>query len=73
MRDYKRNMPRNSKIPAKQQDDLASDQKERGYYYDDAHGYERYDPDVVDDDPDDDAKNRAIMDGPGKRIKIDPN
>ena len=26
------------------------DQKERGYYYDDAHGYETYDPDEEDEE-----------------------
>jgi hypothetical protein len=30
------------KEPAK--DNWAEDQKERGYYYDDAHGYEQFDP-----------------------------
>ena len=28
---------------------VEEDQKERGYYYDDAHGYEEYDPDEEDD------------------------
>lgn len=28
------------------------DQKQRGYYYDDAHGYEIYDPDEHDDEED---------------------
>lgn len=31
-----------------------SDQKERGYYYDDAHGYEVYDGEDEDDDEDGD-------------------
>jgi hypothetical protein len=26
--------------------DWADDQRERGYYYDDAHGYETYDPET---------------------------
>ena len=28
----------------------AGDQKERGYYYDDAHGYEEYDPESEDEE-----------------------
>ena len=31
--------------------DWADDQRERGYYYDDAHGYESYDPKKEDDGP----------------------
>lgn len=27
------------------------DQKERGYYYDDAHGYEQFDPEAEDAEP----------------------
>ena len=30
------------------------DQKDRGYYYDDAHGYETFDPDSEDDDDSED-------------------
>ena len=30
------------------------DQKDRGYYYDDAHGYEAYDPDSDDEDESED-------------------
>jgi len=29
---------------------VADDQRERGYYYDDSHGYEEYDPAKDDDD-----------------------
>lgn len=32
----------------------AEDQAERGYYYDDSHGYEKFDPDAEDDEEDDD-------------------
>jgi hypothetical protein len=32
-------------------DSWAEDQKERGYYYDDAHGYEQYEPEDEEDDP----------------------
>ena len=33
-----------------QKPDWADDQNERGYYYDDAHGYEKYDPANESDD-----------------------
>ena len=36
-------MPENQK--EKKDGKVAEDQKERGYYYDDAHGYEKYEPD----------------------------
>lgn len=35
-------MPENQKD--KKDGTAAEDQKERGYYYDDAHGYEKYEP-----------------------------
>lgn len=38
------------------EENLAKEQAERGYYYDDAHGYEKFDPDIDDDDEDDDEK-----------------
>jgi hypothetical protein len=41
-------MPENQKD--KKDGTVEEDQKERGYYYDDAHGYEEFDPDVEDDD-----------------------
>jgi hypothetical protein len=34
-------------------DSLAQDQKERGYYYDDSHGYEDYDPENEDGESED--------------------
>lgn len=37
-------------VPPKQKPEPADKQRERGYYYDDAHGYERYDPEADDDD-----------------------
>lgn len=38
-----------SEIPKKKRrSDLANEQQERGYYYDDAHGYEVYDPEKDD-------------------------
>lgn len=56
-------MPETSKTPIENELDLettekkkdatwAEDQKERSYYYDDAHGYENFDP--ASDDEDDD-------------------
>ncbi len=38
----------------KDEDLWESDQKERGYYYDDAHGYEVYEDEVEADDEHDD-------------------
>lgn len=32
----------------------SEDQQKRGYYYDDAHGYEKYEPEKDDDDDSDD-------------------
>ncbi len=40
--DYKLSMPENQ--IEKNKGTAAEDQKERGYYYDDAHGYKEYDP-----------------------------
>jgi len=48
-------MPENEKT--KKDGTVAKDQKERGYYYDDAHGYEEYDPEEEDDD--DKEKDRS--------------
>ena len=33
----------------------ADDQQNRGYYYDDAHGYEKFDPEADDEDKDEEA------------------
>ena len=41
--------PEKPKQP-KRTDNWAEDQKERGYYYDDACGYETYDPEAVEDE-----------------------
>jgi hypothetical protein len=43
--------------PEKTESDEANwenDQKRRSYYYDDAHGYEVYDPDEADEEEDED-------------------
>lgn len=37
----------------------AEDQKENTYYYDDAHGYETFDPNADDDDGDEDDRDQA--------------
>jgi hypothetical protein len=37
-------------LPEQDEDLWSSDQQERGYYYDDAHGYEVYTPDEDEDD-----------------------
>ena len=48
-------MPEN---PRKKKDGtVAEDQDERGYYYDDAHGYEQYEPE--DDEPEGDTEIRG--------------
>ncbi len=39
---------------AEKKDTWSEDQKDRGYYYDDAHGYEEYEPDGEDDNADGD-------------------
>lgn len=36
--------------PEREKATLEEDQTERSYYYDDAHGYEEYDPDAVEDE-----------------------
>ena len=45
-------------------DSWKGDQEKREYYYDDAHGYETYDPDQDEFDEDAPQKNRAIDDDP---------
>lgn len=50
-------MPENQKD--KKDGTVEDDQKERGYYYDDAHGYEEFDP----EEEDDDAENEGRGDG----------
>ena len=37
-------------------DTWESDQERRGYYYDDAHGYQTFDPDAEDEDDRDEEK-----------------
>jgi hypothetical protein len=53
--DYKLSMP---KTPKPEEDEKreswADDQKDREYYYDDAHGYEKYEPASEEDNGDED-------------------
>ena len=53
-------MPKESKTRPKESDETDSrpgstsdDQKDHRYYYDDAHGYEEFDPEADEDDEDD--------------------
>lgn len=47
-------MPENPK--QKKEGTVAEDQEERGYYYDDAHGYENYEPEPEEGEAEDDAE-----------------
>lgn len=40
-------------------DNWEEDQQERGYYYDDAHGYETYDPDEHEEESEDEDETSA--------------
>ena len=37
-------------VDEKDRSSWSDDQRERGYYYDDAHGYEKYEPEKDEDD-----------------------
>lgn len=50
-------MPENPK--EKKNGTVAEDQKERGYYYDDSHGYEEYEPEEEEEESEDDRKDRG--------------
>ena len=43
------NSPKENGDGSEQTGTLSDDQQNRGYYYDDAHGYEKFDPDEDDD------------------------
>ena len=45
---------------SKRSENWAEDQQERGYYYDDACGYEIYDPEDEDDEENDDEENDPL-------------
>lgn len=51
--DAKPETPAKKKEPTRTEN-WAEDQKERGYYYDDAHGYEAFDPDKDDAEDEED-------------------
>jgi len=55
-------MPENQK--EKSDDTVSEDQKERGYYYDDAHGYEKYEPE---DELEEDAETERHGDAESER------
>ncbi len=58
--DYKLFMPKTPKPERDQnKENWADDQKERGYYYDDAHGYEKYEP-VPDEDNEDEEDGETL-------------
>lgn len=46
----------------KTDDSWENDQVERGYYYDDAHGYEQFDPECDDETEDDDESDDSDAD-----------
>ncbi|PYT00453.1 MAG: hypothetical protein DMF63_07755 [Acidobacteria bacterium] len=50
-------MPKNPK--QEKEGSVEEDQKDHEYYYDDAHGYEEYDPEEEDDDRDAAAHGRG--------------
>jgi hypothetical protein len=50
-------MPENQK--EKNEGAVEEDQKERGYYYDDAHGYEQYEPEAEDNDAESEGRGNA--------------
>ena len=45
--------------PEDKSDSWAEDQKDRGYYYDDAHGYEKFDPEAEESDEDAEIRRRG--------------
>ena len=54
--DYKLSMPKTPKPKEDEKEgNWADDQKRREYYYDDAHGYEKYEPSLEEDNADEDS------------------
>jgi hypothetical protein len=47
-----RSEPNRKEIDKPEEDSWENDQKKHGYYYDDAYGYEEFDPEQVEDDED---------------------
>lgn len=54
----KRKSPDRNKV-VERTETWADDQQNRGYYYDDAHGYEEFDPEADDDETDADEDQAA--------------
>ena len=57
-------MPENPK--EKKDGTWEEDQKDHEYYYDDAHGYEEFDPEEDEDDDDDDREREKGRKGEGE-------
>ena len=52
-------MPKNPK--QEKEGSVEEDQKEHEYYYDDAHGYEKYDPEDEDEQPEEEERGQARL------------
>ena len=58
--DYKLSMPKTPKPEEdEKKENWADDQKRREYYYDDAHGYEKYEPEKERDEEDTETERRG--------------
>ena len=60
--DYKLSMPESQKD--RKDGTVAEDQRDREYYYDDAHGYEEYEPEEEEDCDDDESGE-----GEGEKVR----
>jgi len=58
-------MPENDK--EKKDGTVAKDQEERGYYYDDAHGYEEYEPESEEPEEDGETGRRGDAEKEGSK------
>lgn len=58
-------MPENQK--EKDDGSWAEDQEKRGYYYDDSHGYEDYDPEDEDEKEEEEATTSVLDHRPGAK------
>lgn len=50
-----RTQPPKEKAEGEPENGCGIDEKSRGYYYDDAHGYEDFDPDEAEEEEDDES------------------
>ena len=66
--DYKLSMPENQS--KKKDGTAADDQKERGYYYDDAHGYENYEPEEEEEEQCEEPSVEPIEEAGASRIAV---